>query len=353
MTLLILFAVTSIGFSFLCSILEAALLSVTPSYIASLKSARPALFQRLRDLKDNIDDPLSAILTLNTVAHTVGATGVGAQVTVLYGESWLGVASGGMTLAILIFSEIIPKTIGAKYWKSIAPALPATLRFLIVVLMPFIWLSKQITRRLGDGGIETDIRAEISALTEIGRDQQALDEDERRVIQNTLRLHEIKTSAIMTPRTVSKYFAPASTAGEFREKAVSLPFSRFPLIDEEGGTVGYVHKSDLLCVDDATPLSEIAREAVTVNGTTNIEYLFGEMLVNRQHLAVVYDELGTWIGIVTMEDIIETMLGREIMDETDNVSNLRRYARQRWSRRLKKSHERGGDDNSGKAGAGG
>jgi CBS domain containing-hemolysin-like protein len=281
----------------------------------------------------------------------VGATGVGAQVTVLYGESWLGIASGVMTLAILIFSEIIPKTIGARYWRSIAPALPSTLRFLIVVLMPFIWMSKQLTRRLGEGGVETDIRAEISALTEIGRDQHALDEDERRVIQNTLRLHEIKISAVMTPRTVCKYFTPGTTAGEFRDKAVSLPFSRFPLIDGEGGTIGYVHKSDLLCVNDDTPLSEIAREAVTVNGNTNIEYLFGEMLVNRQHLAVVYDELGTWIGIVTMEDIIETMLGREIMDETDNVSNLRRYARQRWSRRLKKAHKRGGDNSSDKASA--
>jgi len=342
MTLLILFAVISIGFSFLCSILEAALLSVTPSYIASLKSARPLLFERLRSLKDDIDDPLSAILTLNTIAHTVGATGVGAQVTVLYGEMWLGAASAGMTLAILIFSEIIPKTIGAKYWQRIAPALPAILRFMIVTLMPFIWLSKQITRRLGDGGVETDIRAEISALTEIGRDQQALDEDERRVIQNTLRLHEIKISAVMTPRTVCKYFGPDTSAGEFRDKAVGLPFSRFPLIDGGGGTVGYVHKSDLLCVDDDTPLSRIAREAVTVNATTNIEYLFGEMLVNRQHLAVVYDELGTWVGIVTMEDILETMLGREIMDETDNVSNLRRYARQRWSRRIKKGqHDRG------------
>lgn len=339
MSLLILFALISIGFSFLCSVLEAVLLSVTPSYIASLESQKPELFSRLRKLKDEIDDPLSAILTLNTVAHTVGATGVGAQVTLLFGEAWLGLASALMTLAILILSEIIPKTIGAKYWRSLAPMMPGILRVMILLLWPFIWMSKQITRRIGDNNNDVDVRAEISALTELGRDQQALDEDERRVIQNILRLHEIKVSAIMTPRTVCKHFSPRMTAGEFREKARGLPFSRFPLLDEEGETLGYVHKSDLLGVDDATPLLKCARDAITVHGQTNIEYLFGEMLLNRQHMTVVYDDMGTWIGIVTLEDILESILGREIMDETDSVSNLRRYARQRWSRRLKKTRK--------------
>lgn len=339
MSLLILFALISIGFSFLCSILEAVLLSVTPSYIASLESQEPELFSRLRKLKDEIDDPLSAILTLNTVAHTVGATGVGAQVTLLFGEAWLGLASALMTLAILILSEIIPKTIGAKYWRSLAPVLPGILRVMILLLWPFIWMSKQITRRIGENSNDVDVRAEISALTELGRDQQALDEDERRVIQNILRLHEIKVSAIMTPRTVCKHFSPRATAGEFKEKGRGLPFSRFPLLDEEGETLGYVHKSDLLGVDEATPLLKCARAAITVHGQTNIEYLFGEMLLNRQHMTVVYDDMGTWIGIVTLEDILESILGREIMDETDSVSNLRRYARQRWSRRLKKTRK--------------
>ncbi|BES70497.1 hemolysin family protein [Marinobacter nanhaiticus D15-8W] len=334
MLLLVLFATLSIGFSFLCSVLEAALLSITPSYIASIRQEQPALFNKLRALKDNIDDPLSAILTLNTIAHTVGATGVGAQVAVVFGEAWLGAASALMTLAILIFSEIIPKTIGAKYWRGIAPRLPAVLGFMMKALLPFVWLSKQVTRRLVSGEQETDIRGEISALAEIGRDQQALDEDERRLIQNALRFHEIKVSAVMTPRTVCKFITPDTTVAEFRERVRSLPFSRYPVLDEEGEALGYAYKSDLINLNDSDDLMENLRAIKRVRGTTNIEYVFAEMLRERQHLAVVYDEMGTWLGIVTLEDILETLLGTEIMDETDNVSNLRRYAKQRWSRRL-------------------
>jgi CBS domain containing-hemolysin-like protein len=336
MALLIAFAILSIGFSFLCSVLEAALLSITPSYIASLKSDRPKLFSSLRKLKDNIDDPLSAILTLNTIAHTVGATGVGAQVAVVFGEAWLGIASAVMTLAILIFSEIIPKTIGARYWCGLAPRLPAVLGFMMKSLLPFIWVSKQITRRIGSKEPDADIRAEISALAEIGRDQQAMDDDERRMIQNVLRFHEIKVSSVMTPRTVCKTIAPDITVEAFREKVKAGPFSRYPMIDEEGEALGYIHRSDLIGMSDEDDLREVLREAKRVKGTTNIEFVFADMLRERQHLAVVYDELGTWLGIVTLEDILETLLGTEIMDETDNVSNLRRYAKQKWSRRLRK-----------------
>lgn len=336
MTLLIAFAVLSIGFSFLCSVLEASLLSITPSYIASLKADRPRLFARLRKLKDDIDDPLSAILTLNTIAHTIGATGVGAQVAVVFGEAWLGLASGVMTLAILVFSEIIPKTIGAKYWRTLAPALPVVLGFMMKALLPFIWLSKQVTKRIGSGEPETDIRGEISALAEIGRDQQALDDEERRMIQNVIRFHEIKVSSVMTPRTVCRTITPDTTVEAFREKAKSGPFSRYPVIDEDGNAKGYIHRSDLLGMSDDDDLMSALREVKQVRGTTNIEFVFAEMLRERQPLAVVYSEHGDWLGLVTLEDILETLLGTEIVDETDNVSNLRRYAKQRWSRRFKK-----------------
>ena len=335
MSLLIVFASLSIGLSFLCSILEAALLSVTPSYIASLKARAPRLSARLRQLKDNIDDPLAAILTLNTVAHTGGATGVGAEVAMLFGEIWLGAASAAMTLAILVFSEIIPKTIGAKYWRGIAPYLPGVLSVLMVLLKPFVWLSRLLTRRIG-AGEGADLRAEIAALAEIGVDQGALDADEHRIIHNTLRLHQIKVSSVMTPRAVCKHLRPQITVGEFKARFRSLPFSRYPIIDEHGEPLGYVHKSDLLGVDDATPVRECARRATTVKTTTNIDYLFGEMLRERQHMVLVYDDHGTWMGLLTLEDILESIIGRDIMDETDNVSNLRRYAKQRWSRRVRK-----------------
>ena len=335
MSLLIAFAALSIGFSFLCSVLEAALLSVTPSYVASLKAGSPRLFSRLRRLKDHIDDPLAAILTLNTIAHTGGATGVGAEVAVLFGEAWLGLASAAMTLAILVLSEIIPKTIGAKHWRRIAPYLPAVLGVMMTILAPFVWLSKKVTRRIGTAE-EVDVRSEISALAEIGRDQHALDDEEHAIIQNTLRFHEIKVSAVMTPRAVAKHLTPGITVGEFKAAFGKLPFSRYPLIDEQGAPLGYVHKSDLLHVQDDAPVRDSARKAMTVKDTTNVDYLFGEMLRERQHLVLVYDDLGTWVGLVTLEDILETIIGRDIMDETDNVSNLRRYAKQRWSRRLRR-----------------
>ncbi len=335
MSLLIAFAVLSIGFSFLCSILEAALLSVTPSYIASLKKDNPALFQRLRKLKDDIEDPLAAILTLNTIAHTVGATGVGAQVAVVFGEAWLGLASAVMTLAILVLSEIIPKTIGAKYWRAIAPSLPGILGFMVKALLPFIWLSRGVTRRFTSGENETDIRAEISALVEIGRDQQALDDDERRMIQNVLRFHEIKVSGVMTPRTVCKTIEPDTSLAEFRRLVKSSPFSRYPVIDEHDEALGYIHKSDLLSIEEDGNIMDHLRPVKRIKAGTNIEFLFAEMLRERQHIGLVYDELGTWLGIVTLEDILETLLGTEIMDETDNVSNLRKYARQRWSRKVR------------------
>ncbi|MCH2557137.1 MAG: CNNM domain-containing protein [Alcanivorax sp.] len=341
MTLLIVFAAVSIGFSFLCSILEAALLSITPSYIAGLRDEKPVLFRRLRRLKDDIDDPLAAILTLNTVAHTAGATGVGAQVAVVFGEAYLGVASAVMTLAILIFSEIIPKTIGAKYWRSLAPALPPLLRVMVLVLKPFVWLSKLVTRQFGTGEPDTDIRAELKAMAEIGRDQQALDEDERRVITNILNLHEIKVGKVMTPRTVVRSLRPDDTVDQVRQRLVNQPFSRYPVINEHDEALGYVHKSDLLDVEGSRKVGEVMRGMTPYRSTMNIEYVFGEMLRQRQHLGMVYDELGTWVGLITMEDVIETILGQEIMDETDNVSNLRRYAKQRWSRRLRKRDRAG------------
>ena len=339
MTLLIIFAAVSIGFSFLCSILEAALLSVTPSFIAGLREKRPELYESLRGFKDDIDKPLSAILTLNTVAHTAGATGVGAQVAVLFGEAWLGAASAIMTLAILVLSEIIPKTIGAKYWRALAPMLPPVLKFIIVILMPFVWLSKLITSRIGGGEHDVEVREEILALADMGKDQDALDENEFQVIRNILRLHDIKVSTIMTPRTVCRTVTPDMTVAEFLEKEKGQPFSRFPVMTEKGEAKGYIHKSDLLDKSPDQTISAVTHEVPLIHTSMGIDSLFHAMLAQRQHMAVVYDEHGTWVGLITLEDILESILGREIMDETDHVADLRLYARQRWSRRLKKQEK--------------
>ena len=169
MTLLILYATLAISVSFLCSVMEAALLSIIPSYIAQLEEKNPKLFLKVSMMKENIDQPLAAILSLNTIAHTVGATGVGAQVTELYGQSYIGVASGVMTFLILVLSEILPKSIGAKYWKQLIPSMVVTLQAMMFVLKPLIWMSALITRWLDKKGSDTsNIKDEIKALAKMG-----------------------------------------------------------------------------------------------------------------------------------------------------------------------------------------
>ncbi|WP_442488826.1 CNNM domain-containing protein [Halomonas litopenaei] len=333
MFLLIAFAVLSIGASFLCSVLEAAILSLTPSYIAQVQETNEPLHKKLNALKRDIDRPLAAILTLNTIAHTVGATGVGAQVAVVFGEAWLGVASAVMTLAILILSEIIPKTIGATFWRQLSPWLPPILNTLILLLKPFIWMSEQITQRIGGNAADTDMRGEIKALARIGLDEKALDQDEARTITNILNLHEIKISKVMTPRTVCVTVRPSMTVAQFEQELVRSPFTRFPVMDGGEQAIGYVHKADAYQADESGDMKEIMQDAPSVQADDSVEHVFTMMLRDRQHLAVVYDDHGTWVGLITMEDVIETVLGQDIVDETDNVTNMRKYAKQRWTQR--------------------
>ena len=246
MTLLIAFVVLSISVSFVCSILEAALLSITPSYIAQQKLAQPKRYEKLKLLKEKIDQPLAAILTLNTVAHTVGATGVGAQVTLVFGDGYLGIASAVMTMLILIFSEIIPKTIGARYWPSLVPVLPTMLNAMIFILKPFIWISDQIMKLFGGGHHDHDLRQEIKALTILGRELNKLDEDEQRVIANILDLHDVKVRDIMTPRTVCEFAKPDEPLTELLERVKKDQFSRYPVLDHDECPLGIVFRYDML-----------------------------------------------------------------------------------------------------------
>ncbi|WP_111411727.1 CNNM domain-containing protein [Billgrantia lactosivorans] len=339
MLLLVAFATLSIAVSFLCSLLEAALLSMTPSYVAQVKDTRPRLHERLNRLKRNIDQPLAAILTLNTVAHTVGATGVGAQVAVVFGEAWLGVASAVMTLLILFVSEIVPKTIGATYWRQLSGLMAPTLEGMIWLLKPFIWLSERITRRIGKDAHDTDMRGEIKALAQIGQEAEALDPEETRVIINILNLHDIPVQSVMTPRTVSVTIKAGMTVEEFDRELGRSPFTRFPVMDGGEQALGYVHKADTYHAEGNVDLKTLMHPVKTVLADDNVEQVFTTMVLDRQHLCVVYDDLGTWVGIITLEDIIETILGQDIVDETDNVANLRKYARQRWTKTLKKVKE--------------
>tara|TARA_R110002126_G_scaffold43555_24_gene124963 strand:- start:1964 stop:2986 length:1023 start_codon:yes stop_codon:yes gene_type:complete len=335
MSLLIAFAVLSIAVSFICSILEAALLSVTPSYIAQQKVKNPKLYQKLKVLKDKIDQPLAAILTLNTVAHTVGATGVGAQVTIVFGDGYLGIASAVMTLLILVLSEIIPKTIGARYWPALAPLLPVILRIMITLLRPFIWLSDQLMKLFGGASHEPDLRQEIKALTVLGREMNKLDEDEQRVIANILDLHDFKVRDIMTPRTVCESASPDEPLPQFTERVKVGQFSRYPVLDSDESPLGIVFRYDLLNITDQQVVSDIMKPVKVISDKMNAEHLMTQLMHERQHMCLVYDEYGSWLGLVTMEDVIETIIGQPIMDETDDIPNMRRFAKRRWEHRLK------------------
>ncbi|MFG0381306.1 CNNM domain-containing protein [Pseudomonas sp. zbq_18] len=336
MTLLIAFAVLSILVSFICSILEAALLSLTPSYIAQQKLERPKLYERMKALKEQIDQPLAAILTLNTVAHTVGATGVGAQVTIVFGDGYLGAASAIMTLLILVLSEILPKTIGARYWRTLAPFLPSLLGGMILLLKPFILMSDLIMRLFGGKAPEPDIRQEIKALTLLGREVGKLDEDEQRVINNILDLHEIKLRDIMTPRIVCECAAPDDSIGAFKARVKESQFSRYPVIGEGEAPLGVVFRYDALAAeDDAATVTSIMKPLKVVPDTMNVESLMTQLMHERQHMCLVYDEFGSWHGLVTLEDIMETIIGKPILDETDDIPNMRRFAKRRWEHRIK------------------
>jgi len=336
MGLLLVFALLSICVSFICSLLEAALLSLTPSHIVGYRNTNPELYTKLRRLKDRIDQPLAAILTLNTVAHTFGAAGVGAQVGVVFGDGYLALASALMTFLVLVLSEIIPKTLGAKYWRTLAPWLPTILSFMILILKPFIKMSDKITQWMGVGESDAvDLRAEIKALTNLGRDTDQLDEDERRVIANILDLHEVRVKDIMTPKTVCEYLMADTTVGEVIDDMRNTVFSRYPVVDEEQHPHGIVFRAELLDAEPSTKLAELMKPVKIVTDDISAELLLTDFLAGHQHMAMVYDQYGTWLGLATMEDVLETILGLPIMDETDDIPNMRRFARKRWENRLK------------------
>ncbi len=330
MTLLLIFVVVSISVSFICSILEAALLSITPSYLAKLKGDDPVKHKALSALKNQIDRPLAAILTLNTIAHTAGATGVGAQVTVVLGDGYLGAASAIMTLLILVLSEIIPKTLGARYWPNIAPVLPPLLKGMILLLTPFIMLSDFIMKFMGGSSHEADIRAEIKALAILGRDTEQLDADEQRVIANILNLHDVAVKDVMTPRTVCEVLKPEMTAEIFRSIDREKGFSRYPVISDDEAPLGVLFHRDIAQAAADASVGDLMKPVTVVQETISAEAMMGRFIRERQHMALVYDEYGSWLGLVTLEDVIETLIGQPIMDETDDIPDLRRYAKQRW-----------------------
>lgn len=339
MTLLILFVALAIGVSFLCSILEAVLLSVTPSYMAVLENDRPALAARLARLKADIDRPLAAILTLNTIAHTVGAAGAGAQAAVVFGNASLGIFSAVLTFLILVLSEIIPKTIGATYWRALVPAVSRILPPLILILWPLVKMSQLLTKLLsGDEKNPQVSREELSALATVGEREGIVDASESRILQNLLRLDALTVTDIMTPRTVVHALPQDTTIGALLEDLEGMRFSRIPIYDQTIDQVtGFVLKTEILirAVRDEhdTAILNLRRDLTHVKATMHLRELFDHLLQFDHHIALVVDEFGGTAGIVTLEDVVETLLGLEIVDEADTIEDLQALARKQWEER--------------------
>jgi CBS domain containing-hemolysin-like protein len=342
MELLLAFLFIALGISFLCSLLEAALLSVTPSYISLLVQQKKRYGKILAGFKENIDRPLAAILTLNTFAHTIGAAGVGAQAQKLWGDASLSVISAVLTLLILVFSEIIPKTLGANYWKRLVRFTAYTLIVLIYSpLYPFIWLSQIITRvfRKPDKS-KNEIRQEVLAMAKYGAETGALKKNESKIVENLMRFQFIRARDIMTPRVMIKCINEKTRVNDFYDKIVDIGFSRIPVYKESSENItGYLLKEDVLSEiinnkDSNKCISEIKRDILVVPESTPVFKLYEKMINSNEMISLIVDEYGVTAGLVTMEDIIETILGLEIVDETDDIEDLQKYATERLKKRI-------------------
>lgn len=343
MTALIFFFILSIAFSFLCSILEAVLLSVTPRYIKDQLNKGKVTGELLAKYKEDIDRPLSAILTLNTIAHTVGAIGVGAMAGDVFGTNFfivLGVKLSYetiiavvMTLAILILSEIIPKTIGANNWKALSPFTVRTIRILILILTPLVWLSQLITRSLKKEKEKSVLsRSDIMQITLEGESSGVLAESESTIIKNLLALEENTVRDIMTPRSVVFMAHKDLNVEEFIAIEDSKVHSRVPIYNtDKDDVIGFVLKDDVFLASlegrNNMQLSELMRKVDSILDTTGLIGFFSRLRKSKAHLFMVNDEFGNVIGLVTMEDFFEEMLGHEIVDESDTVTDLQEHAR--------------------------
>lgn len=344
MTALILYFSLALGVSFLCSLLEAVILSVSHAYIETLHKKGQKSSKVLRRLKDRIDRPLAAILTLNTVAHTVGAAGVGAQVLKVWGNQYVAVSSAVLTFLILVFSEIIPKTLGAVYWKRLGPWAGYTILGLIYSIFPLVILFEGLSKLLSPRDRQRKVsREEMMASAEIGKSEGTLQTQESRVIQNMLRLTNVRTKDVLTPRSVLLAFQQDQTVAEVARKHNPIRFSRVPVYGKDLDDVtGIVHRYKVLQAvsedRDEVRLRTLARPVHAVPDSASVAQILDEFIKRREQIFLVVDEYGGTAGIVTLEDAIETLLGVEIVDEFDTVADMRKLAMRLWEQR-KKQHE--------------
>lgn len=342
MTLLIIYILFAVGFSFLCSVAEAVLLSVNHAHIALLEKDGKKGGKLLGDLKQDVSKPLAAILTLNTIAHTIGAAGAGAQAAVVFGNAYLGVASAVLTLIILVFSEIIPKTLGAHYWKPLSVPTAYFLKYLVLLLYPFVKLSELLTSSLkGDEPTLAGFsREEFAVMAELSSEEGQLAEQEINIMKNLMVFHDLTVRNAMTPRIVVFSLPSTLTVDEYFHKYDQEPFSRIPIYDQESDNVsGFVLKTDLLLAkargNDQSKLENYKRQLVTIPESKPMNQAFNELVTSRTHMMMIVDEYGSFEGILTLEDLLETLLGLEIVDEKDKNIDMQAEAAKLWKKRLK------------------
>ena len=341
MELLLFYLTLALTISFLCSIVEAVILSVSAPYIKMKEMEGKESAKHLKNLKNNIDRPLSAILTINTVAHTIGAAGVGAQAVAVFGEIYFGVISAILTILILFFSEIIPKTIGAVFWKKLALPSAVVIIGMIYISYPLVVISEFITKFISKNKISQRIsREEVVALVHLGTKEGVLRESESKIINNLIRLKRINVRAIMTPRTVVVSAPEEISLDDFIKEKEYRQYSRIPIYSGNIDNVtGYVLNSDVLeklanrSINQE--LKDLKRPIIIFYENFSIPKLFEELLLKKEHIALIIDEYGGMQGLVTMEDIIETILGIEIMDEKDIEVNMQELAKKKWKIRKK------------------
>lgn len=333
MVLLILYALLALGISFLCSLLESSLLSIPRSHVALLAGEGNRAGKRLSEMKTNVDKPLAAILTLNTIAHTIGAAGVGAEAAIIWGQASIGWVSAAMTLLILVLSEIIPKTLGAAHSKRLAPFTATTTRIMMILTMPIVWSLEWIHRlvgfRRGDNSVS---RAELLATMRLGHEAGALNSREYQVVQNLVALRQVKLRDVLTPRSVMFALPAGKPIGELSDERGVYQFARIPVYESTlDQIIGYTTRSDIQWIQQhdrpETTLAEHIKPIRKFAEDDNVADALETMLVHREHIAIVRDNDGNTVGLITLEDAIETMIGVEIVDETDPVVDLQALAR--------------------------
>lgn len=352
MGLLILYMVLALVISALCSVLEATMMSTPLSYVQTLEDSDTKGWQLLKHYKTNIDRAISAILVVNTVANTVGASLVGSQAAMTASEvvsmttaTFVGIISGLFTFLILVFSEIIPKTIGSTYWRSLAIPASKIVRVLEFVTYPIVVLLERFTGAIANDQQVSVSREEVSAMVSVSAEEGVLEKKENRMIQNLLKLDSITAHEIMTPSVVVTMAEEEMSLRDFYNDEEYKNHSRIPVYkDEESDYItGYVLRQDILekLAEDKfdMKLGELARPILSFSETEDVSDIWEKLLEKKEHISIIIDEYGTLRGIVTLEDVIETMLGTEIVDEKDEVVDMQELAKEQWKQMKEQQHK--------------